>query len=184
MNINDYVWVRLNEHGWAVFDGYHERLGLDPAHYRAHVETSGDWQRFQLWELMHIFGEQSRNGLGAMFDRNEVLTEAPHLAATRDRLQPFIPPDLNALLGIAADLHDALPGWKVQLDAVQAVVAESQTDDRRWMIYIERSDLADHWHWSVTTHHPTYYRHGQGDAPTAEQACTAATAIAHRLAPA
>ena len=78
MNVNDFVWVRLNELGWKVFDDYYRAHGVDPAGVRSHlVDGPGGWQRFQLHELMHIFGPVSYNGASIVFDRNVVLTEQP-----------------------------------------------------------------------------------------------------------
>lgn len=78
MNINDRVWVRLNESGWKLFDGYHMSLGLDPTPYRQHIDTPSGHQRFHLWELMHIFGEACYLGAASPFEMAEVLTEDPN----------------------------------------------------------------------------------------------------------
>lgn len=77
-NTNDYVWVRLNDLGWRVFDEDHTHLGLDPAPYRKIVTTNNpEYQRFQLHELMHIFGPQMSLGFNVPFKDNVIYFEDP-----------------------------------------------------------------------------------------------------------
>lgn len=80
MNTNDNVWVELTDWGWKLFDSYHENLGLDPTVYRAMIADDG-WQRFQLHELMHIFGWAMYNGAYHIpFDCNEVHLTKPDVS--------------------------------------------------------------------------------------------------------
>lgn len=63
-NLNDAVWVKVTPYGWDVFTEHYQKLGLDSDIYRnilARGEPS-DWQKFQLWDLMAIFGEKMHNG--------------------------------------------------------------------------------------------------------------------------
>lgn len=69
-NVNDFVWVRLTELGWKVYDDRHRQLGLDPAPYRRHIGGPEGFQRFQLWDLMATFGPHMVMGLDChFFDR-------------------------------------------------------------------------------------------------------------------
>lgn len=77
MNLNEYVWVRLNEHGEEIFRAYHAGLGLDPAVYRPIIDSGGGWCRLQAWELMRIFGPHMANGSFCAFDSMDVHTERP-----------------------------------------------------------------------------------------------------------
>jgi hypothetical protein len=59
MNINESVWVKLNDIGRQHHRSQHERLlgkfsGRFP--YSPPVEDAEGWSRWQLWDLMHTFG--------------------------------------------------------------------------------------------------------------------------------
>lgn len=83
MNCNDNVWVKLTPYGWGAFNTYYQSLGLDQGPYFAALLDDATYhrtshQRFQLWELMHIFGPVCFNGApGAPFERNEIYFEPP-----------------------------------------------------------------------------------------------------------
>lgn len=56
LDINEYVWVKLTDIGRKAhadhWRQYAERLKCEVP---IHTDTEG-WSRFQLWELMNIFG--------------------------------------------------------------------------------------------------------------------------------
>jgi hypothetical protein len=92
VNLNDYVWVRLTELGWAAFDNHHQAVGLDPAPYRSHLgdhpDTPEGWQRFQLWELMQIFGPHIHISSRPLFDDNDVKFQPPQHVASGSHTTP------------------------------------------------------------------------------------------------
>lgn len=55
MNLNDYVVVNLTDYGKAIYADY---LG----DFRDTNEQEDGSHKFQLWELMHIFGKVCYNG--------------------------------------------------------------------------------------------------------------------------
>jgi hypothetical protein len=78
MNTNDYVWVKLTDWGWMIFDQHFTKLGLDPTRFRQSLHDDSGYQRLQLHELMHVFGPAMYVGAFDMpFDGNDVLFEKP-----------------------------------------------------------------------------------------------------------
>ncbi len=80
MNINDYVWVKLTPFGEARFRQHYRALGIvsgEPKELVFDTDT-GNW-RFQLWELMHIFGPEMRMDAAQVFVGNEIKFEQPAL---------------------------------------------------------------------------------------------------------
>lgn len=75
-NLNDYVWVRLTELGRKIhrqqFDaamkGYLSLAGLE---YRPPQHVAG-WDRFQLWDLMALYGPHMYNGAPQVFADNMI----------------------------------------------------------------------------------------------------------------
>jgi hypothetical protein len=61
VNLNDDVWVKLTEFGWEVYDDHHKGVPIETDKLRA-LLGDGEWQRFQLWELMSIYGSRMYNG--------------------------------------------------------------------------------------------------------------------------
>jgi hypothetical protein len=66
-NVNDHVLVKLTEHGRELRRRYFARLGLPDGLLPELKETDG-WSRWQLWELMSIFGEHMYNGCRIPFE--------------------------------------------------------------------------------------------------------------------
>ena len=57
-NINDEVWVEINERGWEAFDKFHRKLGLDPDDYRSIMKPDYRGRyKMQMHQVMQIFGE-------------------------------------------------------------------------------------------------------------------------------
>lgn len=89
ININDYVWVRLAEHGKNILQQQHQDLlnSLPEAAqkiigaYAPPPEKDG-WSRFQLWELMNCFGRHVYNGCEMPFK-------------TIIKVEPIVPENLN-----------------------------------------------------------------------------------------
>ena len=67
MNINEYVWVRLTDAGYERHTPY------------SWDEAGNGWYRFQLWDLMAIFGRHLHIGSTPLFEDNEI-----HLAKPPD----------------------------------------------------------------------------------------------------
>lgn len=80
MNINDYVYVRLTEHGEQQWNENWKRvdpLGV-PTCIRKSAYVGKEWYRFQMHELMHTFGKSCYNGSNTLpFVNNEILFEEP-----------------------------------------------------------------------------------------------------------
>lgn len=58
-NVNQFVEVRLTDLGRTVHENYHNdafRKVLDRFPYEGVEEDEDGWSRWQLWELMAIFG--------------------------------------------------------------------------------------------------------------------------------
>lgn len=86
MNMNDHVWVILSDYGWEVHAAYYQDLELDPAVYNerliddSHALGWPGYQRFQLWELMRIFGHVCYMGnMRTPFIMNQVNFQNPVL---------------------------------------------------------------------------------------------------------
>jgi len=79
MNINDHVWVKLTQLGRDMHRNDHEqflrRCPQVKLAYAAPTETDG-WSRWQLWNLMHLFGPFCYMGAELPF-ATEILLAAP-----------------------------------------------------------------------------------------------------------
>lgn len=65
-NVNNYVWVKLNDEGRRVFNSDQAK---HPERYRLKLEEDGEgWSRWQLWELMRTFGHRMFNGCQVPFE--------------------------------------------------------------------------------------------------------------------
>lgn len=63
-NVNNYVWVRLTDHGRKILREQHEALferSRNPPEWSAPKEQDG-WSRWQLWDLMTQLGDYCYNG--------------------------------------------------------------------------------------------------------------------------
>lgn len=66
-NINDLVWVVLTKDGIRVHNEHHEEIAkysngtMDPKDYVPKIDMWG-YTKYQMWELMHIFGDCLYNG--------------------------------------------------------------------------------------------------------------------------
>lgn len=61
LNLNNRVYVKLTDEGRAYLKSYIEAMNLpsedENALYKYSIRADGEgWTRYQLWELMHIFG--------------------------------------------------------------------------------------------------------------------------------
>ena len=72
MNINDEVWVKLNDHGreiakkeWDDLVAENPKVTLK---YRHPFEDEEGWSRWQLWNLMQTFGSHLVMGRIPPFD--------------------------------------------------------------------------------------------------------------------
>jgi len=80
MNMNDYVYVRLNDHGRKIHrDNQHELSKFYP--YTPPKEING-WARFQMWELMREFGRHVYNGCVMPFENTEIALTDPNARET------------------------------------------------------------------------------------------------------
>ncbi len=75
-SLNDYVWVQLTEHGLGVYHDHYVALfpNRDLIPIPA-LHTRRGWTRFQLWELMHIFGADTMMGGPLSFKSTAVRLE-------------------------------------------------------------------------------------------------------------
>ena len=81
-NINDFVSVRLTGHGKRVYEAFKAQqnkdiraAGVEPDLVERHPETPSGWSRWQLWELMSIFGPHLYNGGPLMFNTTIIIHE-------------------------------------------------------------------------------------------------------------
>jgi hypothetical protein len=65
-NVNHYVYVRITEQGWKVLEDYFRALDFPPiAREQAYyAPDEHGWSRFQMWDLMNIFGPSMGMGFG------------------------------------------------------------------------------------------------------------------------
>lgn len=70
-NINNYVRVKLNDHGRKICKDYHDDLfkssRMKPE-YTPPVEDDDGWSKWQMWELMQKFGPHIYLGGEVPFD--------------------------------------------------------------------------------------------------------------------
>lgn len=74
-NVNHFVHVKLTDRGRQIhredYDVSAEHIrsrGGKPDEYRAPVEDSEGWSRWQLWTLMNLFGNHIAMGLPLAFE--------------------------------------------------------------------------------------------------------------------
>lgn len=72
-NLNDEVKVKLTDKGREIHRKQFDDLveGLAPCHgmvYRPKEEDSEGWSTWQLWNLMHLYGEHCYNGCDIPFE--------------------------------------------------------------------------------------------------------------------
>lgn len=65
-NMNEYVWVRLTEDGHLTYLDFYLNLGIEPPS----LYIFNGWARFQIWELMYIFGADCYHGSRTQFEGN------------------------------------------------------------------------------------------------------------------
>lgn len=58
-NVNNYVWVKLTELGKVLYDAHYMNLGMTPPEL---INNEEGYTRFQMWEVMHFFGQHCFNG--------------------------------------------------------------------------------------------------------------------------
>lgn len=78
VNLNDYVWVILLHDAEDVMRSYYRKLGLDPMKHTRPSENG--WTRFQLHELMEMFGPEMIAGTTRRMFLNNVLRLEPVVA--------------------------------------------------------------------------------------------------------
>lgn len=67
-NLNDYVWVKLTDAGRVAHRNHWERLSFGTVHDYKPVDEIDGWSRWQLWELMQVFGGSLYNGCNVPFE--------------------------------------------------------------------------------------------------------------------
>jgi hypothetical protein len=80
-NINQHVLIKFNPLGLKVWGAYLEGLGLShryPAHISAHIlpeshPLRNEYMKFQLWDLMAVFGDSIRLGSDLPFAAEIIL---------------------------------------------------------------------------------------------------------------
>ncbi len=72
-NVNDYVWVKLTERGRTLYRIHWEQYHCTPVPLETNAEG---YSRFQLWDLMSIFGQNLYNGCEMPFETT-ILIDTP-----------------------------------------------------------------------------------------------------------
>lgn len=67
-NLNKTVYVRLNNIGKDIYKNYIQNLNCN-LYTELEVDENG-FTKFQLWDLIHIFGKYIDLGLPTPFDKN------------------------------------------------------------------------------------------------------------------
>lgn len=65
INLNNHVYVKLTEHGHKVYNDYFEQFHMAPTPLDYYVDG---YAKFQLWNLMQIFGDSCFNGCKLPFE--------------------------------------------------------------------------------------------------------------------
>ena len=75
-NINNYVWVKLTSEGRKIKKKIEDDFRSEFPSYLGipMIENSDGWSRWQLWELMEMFGSSLCNGCSVPFE-TEILIE-------------------------------------------------------------------------------------------------------------
>lgn len=70
-NLNEFVWAKLTPHGLKVWQAHRDRYTHILPEYGHLPEPDGDgYHRFQLHQLMNIFGSQMIMGLPECIEMN------------------------------------------------------------------------------------------------------------------
>jgi len=68
-NINNYVYVKLTDHGYEVYNKYYKKI---PKEYNISIpeieKDENGFSKWQLWQLMLIFGSSCGNGFTNPFE--------------------------------------------------------------------------------------------------------------------
>lgn len=68
-NVNHYVRVRLNDHGRNIHRDYWKPHTDALGHvYHPPEEDADGWSKWQMWELMQLYGQHMRNGSNVPFN--------------------------------------------------------------------------------------------------------------------
>lgn len=76
-NISNYVRVRLTDHGRQIHKQNTEAYGLGGVYYRPPVEDDQGWSKWQLWDLMSVFGHSISLGCELPFDTTIEICSPP-----------------------------------------------------------------------------------------------------------
>ena len=79
-NFNDEVWVRLTKEGQSVLRDWcrEHRTRFKMVKFGRSKDSAGKvWTKFQLWEMMNIFGARMYHGGPNMFKDNILRFSAP-----------------------------------------------------------------------------------------------------------
>lgn len=78
MNINEYVYVRLTKAGLKTYTKHYTDLGIAPPKLTQFGwNLTSQYSRFQLWELMNIFGPAVYHGSESQFMDNIIRFNPP-----------------------------------------------------------------------------------------------------------
>jgi hypothetical protein len=76
LNTNDEVWVALTPLGEKVYENYRKNLATQLS-LEIPIHQDGGWYRFQMHELMHIFGPHLIVGADNVFENNTIFLSHP-----------------------------------------------------------------------------------------------------------
>lgn len=83
ININSYIWVKLTEEGKKIILMKEVNNFGKPVPIKR--KTKNGYTRFQLWEVMHLFGEELYNGNNKLpietnikIEENDLKARAPY----------------------------------------------------------------------------------------------------------
>ncbi len=114
-NVNDYVKVKLTDHGKAMLRADHALLWMDrdepPYEFKLPEEDTEGWSRWHLWDLMHRFGKHIYLGADMCFQTeiDFVLTDVPTVPAGY-ALVPIEPTEDMVIAGFESAPHRGFDG--------------------------------------------------------------------------
>lgn len=76
-NINNYVHIKMTQHGRDIYEKYWTDLmsGYKDWQYNPKKESVDGWSKWQMWDVMRVFGEHMYNGCVMPFEANIIIEE-------------------------------------------------------------------------------------------------------------
>lgn len=123
VNMNEYVWVHLNDRGRDILAGIEKQLQERIPNYEPHWPKPNEagWAKWQLWELFSRFGEHISMGMNTPFSTEIIIGDEP-------KEPPLIVRDLKKALKSAQEMHSDLSGLISKVSYAQHLSEEGDPE--------------------------------------------------------